>query len=113
MSEEVRRYGFFKCDSCRRRWESANVYCKKDSFEALYGQECSRCAEAGNDDVMVFPYRVERLKCPRCGSNAGCSCFEESSEAWCWSASVVFQMWNSRIRLQSRDSKMVINRLRQ
>ncbi|XP_072023555.1 zygote arrest protein 1-like isoform X1 [Amphiura filiformis] len=80
MSEEVRRYGFFKCDSCRRRWESANVYCKKDSFEALYGQECSRCAEAGNDDVMVFPYRVERLKCPRCGSNAGCSCFEESSE---------------------------------
>ncbi|KAK3758188.1 hypothetical protein RRG08_027820 [Elysia crispata] len=64
-----RRYGFFKCTSCRKSWESSHVYCYSfaGTFEAKYGQECKHCK------VMVKPYRTEPLKCRECGMEQ-CTC---------------------------------------
>ena len=81
-----------KLCSCRlSRQDSSNeifeVTAAENSFSSLfpqfqpeYGQECARCKEIG-DEQMVYPHRVERLRCPKCGSQAGCDCFDKDSES--------------------------------
>lgn len=56
-----RRYGYFACPSCRSHWESAHVYCVRDTNRVYFKQECKKCSTACN------PYRVEYLECPKCG----------------------------------------------
>ncbi|CAG5128598.1 unnamed protein product [Candidula unifasciata] len=67
MSDLRRMYGYFRCSSCRKTWESSHVYCSQGSFQAKYGQECESCR------VICMPYRVEKLKCSICGQH-DCNC---------------------------------------
>lgn len=67
MSHLERMYGYFKCWSCKKRWESSHVYCKPGTNEAEYGQECKSCR------VMCMPNKVDRLICSRCGLQ-DCEC---------------------------------------
>ncbi|KAJ8304445.1 hypothetical protein KUTeg_018028 [Tegillarca granosa] len=62
-----RRYGFFECPECSREWESSHVYCYKGTNQAAYKQECTDCK------IMTDPYKIEKLICSRCGSQA-CTC---------------------------------------
>ncbi|OWF47378.1 zygote arrest protein 1-like [Mizuhopecten yessoensis] len=56
-----RRYGYFRCTSCNRHWESAHVYCIKKTRKVFFKQECENCRRACN------PYKVEVIKCGNCG----------------------------------------------
>ncbi|KAJ8037406.1 Zinc finger CCHC domain-containing protein 24 [Holothuria leucospilota] len=48
---DKRMYGYFRCDNCRRSWESGN------SWEG-YAQECLRCGK------KVYPYELSELERP-------------------------------------------------
>ncbi|OWF47377.1 Zygote arrest protein 1 [Mizuhopecten yessoensis] len=59
-----RRYGFFRCLSCKGEWQSSHVYCIKGTTTVYYKQDCKNCKTACN------PYKVEDVKCPMCGKPA-------------------------------------------
>ncbi|RUS76338.1 hypothetical protein EGW08_015900 [Elysia chlorotica] len=62
-SDLTRSYGFFRCPDCKKQWESSHVYggFVNRKFKTEYGQMCKAC------NIMVKPYRTERLKCRECG----------------------------------------------
>ncbi|GFS00982.1 zygote arrest protein 1 [Elysia marginata] len=70
-----RSYGFFRCPSCNKQWESSHVYGTfvDGKFQAKYGQECKDCK------IMVKPYRTERLVCKTCGAES-CTCTRSDGE---------------------------------
>ncbi|KAK7500818.1 hypothetical protein BaRGS_00008062 [Batillaria attramentaria] len=68
----VRRYGYFECDDCGRRWGSSQVYCDEYD-EAMYAQDCKHCGTAS------FPYHVEPIRCSQC-LETDCVCTEDDLE---------------------------------
>ncbi|VDI54128.1 zygote arrest protein 1 [Mytilus galloprovincialis] len=63
-----RRYGFFRCTNCRAQWESAYVFCVSQwSDGEYYEQDCKKC------NTACSPYKVEKLKCSKCGQSV-CVC---------------------------------------
>ncbi|XP_038057137.1 zygote arrest protein 1-like [Patiria miniata] len=72
-----RRYGYFSCPKCKRGWESAHAWCYEDTDEPSSGQQCQN---PGCPKDYIKPYKVERLKCPKCGSNDGCLCDHDDDD---------------------------------
>ncbi|KAK7111065.1 zygote arrest protein 2.S-like [Littorina saxatilis] len=68
-----RRYGYFRCSSCRKTWESSHVYCDEGTDTALYEQDCKDCK------TPCTPYRVEKIQCSQCG-NTECTCTKKELE---------------------------------
>ncbi|XP_038054956.1 zygote arrest protein 1-like [Patiria miniata] len=66
-----RRYGYYRCPTCNRGWESAQTWCYKSTDEPSSGQQCQN-ADCPRD--YIKPYKVEKLRCPKCQSNTGCIC---------------------------------------
>ncbi|KAK3736963.1 hypothetical protein RRG08_067263 [Elysia crispata] len=64
-----RNYGYFRCSSCDKEWESSHVYGKfvDRKYKVEYGQECKDCK------VMCMPYHTEPIKCRECGQQ-DCKC---------------------------------------
>ncbi|XP_036451111.1 ZAR1-like protein [Colossoma macropomum] len=61
------KYGFYHCNKCNIRWESAYVWCITGSCKVYFKQHCRKC-QAG-----LNPYRVESIQCQKCAQTR-CSC---------------------------------------
>uniref|UniRef100_W5KKW9 Zygote arrest 1-like n=1 Tax=Astyanax mexicanus TaxID=7994 RepID=W5KKW9_ASTMX len=61
------KYGFYHCNKCNIRWESAYVWCITGSSKVYFKQHCRKC-QAG-----LNPYRVESIQCQTC-EQSRCSC---------------------------------------
>ncbi|XP_007247360.3 ZAR1-like protein [Astyanax mexicanus] len=61
------KYGFYHCNKCNIRWESAYVWCITGSSKVYFKQHCRKC-QAG-----LNPYRVESIQCQMC-EQSRCSC---------------------------------------
>ncbi|GFO23365.1 zygote arrest protein 1-like [Plakobranchus ocellatus] len=74
-SDLKRNYGFFRCSSCKKQWESSHVYGKfvNRKYVVQYGQECKECK------VMCMPYHTEPIKCRVCGQES-CHCRDEMDD---------------------------------
>eukprot|EP00072_Mus_musculus_P074729 XP_017176492.1 PREDICTED: ZAR1-like protein isoform X2 [Mus musculus] len=55
------KYGYFHCKDCKRRWESAYVWCISGTNKVYFKQLCNKCQKSFN------PYRVEEIQCQRAG----------------------------------------------
>ncbi|XP_011239328.1 protein ZAR1-like isoform X4 [Mus musculus] len=53
------KYGYFHCKDCKRRWESAYVWCISGTNKVYFKQLCNKCQKSFN------PYRVEEIQCQR------------------------------------------------
>ncbi|KAM5332550.1 protein ZAR1-like [Glossophaga mutica] len=62
-----RKYGYFHCNDCKTRWESAYVWCISGTSKVYFKQLCCKCYKSFN------PYRVEAIQCQTC-SKSRCSC---------------------------------------
>ncbi|XP_041358895.1 zygote arrest protein 1-like [Gigantopelta aegis] len=71
----MRCYGFFRCSSCNKLWESSHAYCDKIGgvLKPMYKQDCKDC------QVSCLPYKVERLTCSICDQQ-DCTCTREEKE---------------------------------
>ncbi|XP_025107287.1 zygote arrest protein 1-like isoform X2 [Pomacea canaliculata] len=72
---EKRCYGCFQCPNCRKRWDSAYVFCRKQrgSLRPLYKQACKACR------VSCLPYKVKPLRCSQCWET-NCTCDRRHSD---------------------------------
>ncbi|XP_070605964.1 protein ZAR1-like isoform X2 [Erythrolamprus reginae] len=61
------KYGYFHCNDCKTRWESAYVWCISGSNKVYFKQLCRKCQKSFN------PYKVEAIQCQVC-SKTRCSC---------------------------------------
>uniref|UniRef100_A0A8C6HVC4 Zygote arrest 1-like n=1 Tax=Mus spicilegus TaxID=10103 RepID=A0A8C6HVC4_MUSSI len=61
------KYGYFHCKDCKRRWESAYVWCISGTNKVYFKQLCNKCQKSFN------PYRVEEIQCQTC-LRVCCSC---------------------------------------
>ena len=61
---ESRRYGYYKCSDCGKKWSSAYTWCYYKTFHVKYGQDCTKCAHT------VFAHRVEKLLIPKFKTNS-------------------------------------------
>ncbi|XP_021078357.2 ZAR1-like protein [Mus pahari] len=61
------KYGYFHCKDCKRRWESAYVWCISGTNKVYFKQLCNKCQKSFN------PYRVEAIQCQTC-LRFCCSC---------------------------------------
>ncbi|XP_072515218.1 protein ZAR1-like [Salminus brasiliensis] len=61
------KYGFYHCNKCNIRWESAYVWCITGTSKVYFKQHCRKC-QAG-----LNPYRVESIQCQTCAQTR-CSC---------------------------------------
>ncbi|KAL8567974.1 hypothetical protein ACOMHN_029149 [Nucella lapillus] len=68
-----RRYGFFRCTSCQKTWESSHVYCRPGTETVMFKQDCKDC------NIACFPYKTEPIRCSQCGQTI-CVCTDEELE---------------------------------
>ncbi|XP_031198321.1 ZAR1-like protein [Mastomys coucha] len=68
------KYGYFHCKDCKRRWESAYVWCISGTNKVYFKQFCNKCQKSFN------PYRVEALHCQTCLRSC-CSCSQKKSHS--------------------------------
>ncbi|XP_026530801.1 ZAR1-like protein isoform X2 [Notechis scutatus] len=61
------KYGYFHCNDCKTRWESAYVWCISGTNKVYFKQLCRKCQKSFN------PYKVEAIQCHIC-SKTRCSC---------------------------------------
>ncbi|XP_062983049.1 protein ZAR1-like isoform X2 [Elgaria multicarinata webbii] len=61
------KYGYFHCNDCKTRWESAYVWCISGTNKVYFKQLCRKCQKCFN------PYKVESIQCHIC-SKTRCSC---------------------------------------
>lgn len=61
------KYGYFHCNVCKTRWESAYVWCISGTNKVYFKQLCRKCQKSFN------PYKVEAIQCQIC-SETHCSC---------------------------------------
>uniref|UniRef100_A0A8D2J9B9 Zygote arrest 1 like n=1 Tax=Varanus komodoensis TaxID=61221 RepID=A0A8D2J9B9_VARKO len=61
------KYGYFHCNGCKTRWESAYVWCISGTNKVYFKQLCRKCQKSFN------PYKVESIQCHIC-SKTRCSC---------------------------------------
>ncbi|XP_015279683.1 PREDICTED: ZAR1-like protein [Gekko japonicus] len=61
------KYGYFHCNNCKTRWESAYVWCISGTNKVYFKQLCRKCQKSFN------PYKVEAIMCQLC-SKTRCSC---------------------------------------
>ncbi|XP_048350441.1 ZAR1-like protein [Sphaerodactylus townsendi] len=61
------KYGYFHCNDCKTRWESAYVWCISGTNKVYFKQLCRKCQKSFN------PYKVEAIQCQLC-SKTRCSC---------------------------------------
>ena len=61
------KYGYFHCNDCKTRWESAYVWCISGTNKVYFKQLCRKCQKSFN------PYKVEAIQCHLC-SKTRCSC---------------------------------------
>ncbi|XP_060090698.1 zygote arrest protein 2.S-like [Heteronotia binoei] len=61
------KYGYFHCNNCKTRWESAYVWCISGTNKVYFKQLCRKCQKGFN------PYKVEAIMCQLC-SKTRCSC---------------------------------------
>ncbi|XP_063160518.1 protein ZAR1-like [Candoia aspera] len=61
------KYGYFHCNDCKTRWESAYVWCISGTNKVYFKQLCRKCQKSFN------PYKVEAIQCHIC-SKSRCSC---------------------------------------
>ncbi|KAL8190924.1 UNVERIFIED_CONTAM: hypothetical protein K2H54_065837 [Gekko kuhli] len=61
------KYGYFHCNNCKTRWESAYVWCISGTNKVYFKQLCRKCQKSFN------PYKVEAILCQLC-SKTRCSC---------------------------------------
>uniref|UniRef100_A0AAY5EXI7 3CxxC-type domain-containing protein n=1 Tax=Electrophorus electricus TaxID=8005 RepID=A0AAY5EXI7_ELEEL len=61
------KYGFYHCNKCNIRWESAYVWCISGTCKVYFKQHCRKC-QAG-----LNPYRVESIQCQTC-EQTRCRC---------------------------------------
>ncbi|KAF6036018.1 ZAR1 [Bugula neritina] len=68
VGDEKKRYGYFKCPSCHKRWESARTWCvykgKRDGkkvFKPTSKQACKECK------IMTLPEETKPLRRPELG----------------------------------------------
>ncbi|XP_053168363.1 ZAR1-like protein isoform X1 [Hemicordylus capensis] len=61
------KYGYFHCNDCKTRWESAYVWCISGTNKVYFKQLCRKCQKSFN------PYKVEAIQCQIC-SKTRCSC---------------------------------------
>uniref|UniRef100_A0A8C6YGH6 3CxxC-type domain-containing protein n=1 Tax=Naja naja TaxID=35670 RepID=A0A8C6YGH6_NAJNA len=61
------KYGYFHCNDCKTRWESAYVWCISGTNKVYFKQLCRKCQKSFN------PYKVEGIQCHIC-SKSRCSC---------------------------------------
>ncbi|XP_066507564.1 ZAR1-like protein [Hoplias malabaricus] len=64
------KYGFYHCNKCNIRWESAYVWCITGSCKVYFKQHCRKC-QAG-----LNPYRVESIQCQTCAQTR-CNCVQK------------------------------------
>ncbi|TRY90951.1 hypothetical protein DNTS_022188 [Danionella cerebrum] len=60
------KYGFYHCNKCNIRWESAFVWCISGTSKVYFKQHCRKC-QAG-----LNPYRVESIQCRVCCKTRCC-----------------------------------------
>ncbi|XP_067939099.1 uncharacterized protein [Watersipora subatra] len=65
IGEEKRRYGYFQCPECPKKWESGNAWCiykgitrGSEVWEPSSEQSCKKC------DIMTPPYETKKLDAP-------------------------------------------------
>ena len=65
---ERRCYGYYRCASCRKSWESAWTWIRGAGKyeEAMYGQQCRDCKK--DDYDYHFAYDWEEIVCAVCGT---------------------------------------------
>ncbi|XP_033002367.1 ZAR1-like protein isoform X3 [Lacerta agilis] len=51
------KYGYFHCNDCKTRWESAYVWCISGTNKVYFKQLCRKCQKSFN------PYKVEAIQC--------------------------------------------------
>uniref|UniRef100_A0A670I1J5 Zygote arrest 1 like n=1 Tax=Podarcis muralis TaxID=64176 RepID=A0A670I1J5_PODMU len=61
------KYGYFHCNDCKTRWESAYVWCISGTNKVYFKQLCRKCQKSFN------PYKVEAIQCRICAKTR-CSC---------------------------------------
>ncbi|XP_076876318.1 protein ZAR1-like [Brachyhypopomus gauderio] len=61
------KYGYYHCNKCNIRWESAYVWCISGTCKVYFKQHCRKC-QAG-----LNPYRVESIQCQAC-QQTRCRC---------------------------------------
>nr|XP_056714486.1 protein ZAR1-like [Euleptes europaea] len=61
------KYGYFHCNDCKTRWESAYVWCISGTNKVYFKQLCRKCQKGFN------PYKVEAIQCQLC-CKTRCSC---------------------------------------
>ncbi|XP_066476227.1 protein ZAR1-like isoform X2 [Tiliqua scincoides] len=54
------KYGYFHCNDCKTRWESAYVWCISGTNKVYFKQLCRKCQKSFN------PYKVEAIQCQYC-----------------------------------------------
>ncbi|XP_054830722.1 protein ZAR1-like [Eublepharis macularius] len=64
------KYGYFHCNDCKTRWESAYVWCIFGTNKVYFKQLCRKCQKGFN------PYKVEAIQCQLC-SKTRCSCHQK------------------------------------